>query len=129
MDQRLHRPKPGRYHAGLILGLTLESLVERGAYDEADFCRRMDQFFTRLDGLPMGGPGGYTSQSIRDGWHKRVEQGRPWGQVGGPADTTEAIERSLAIAVRYAGQPGALARAVAGNTRLTQTDQSDTGSA
>jgi ADP-ribosylglycohydrolase len=52
-----------------------------------------------------------------------VEQGLPWGQVGGPADTTEAIERSLAIAVRYACQPAALARAVAGNTWLTQTDE------
>lgn len=125
-------PKPGRYHAGLkagqlsqaglILALTLESLVERGAYDEADFCRRMDEFFGRLDGLPMSGPGGYTSQSIRDAWHKRVEQGLPWGQVGGHADTTEAIERTLAIAVRYARQPAALARAVAANARLTQID-------
>jgi len=126
-------PKPGRYHggmkagqlsqAGLILGLTLESLVERGAYDEVDFCRRMDeQLFARIDGLPMGGPGGYTSQSIRDAWHKRVEQGLPWGQVGGHADTTEAIERTLAIAVRYARAPAALAAAVAGNTMLTQTD-------
>lgn len=125
-------PKPGRYHAGmkagelsqagLLLGLTLESLVERGAYDEADFCRRMDEFFARLDGLPMSGPGGYTSQSIRDAWHKRVEQGLPWGQVGGHADTTEAIERTLAIAVRYAREPAALAAAVAGNTLLTQTD-------
>jgi ADP-ribosylglycohydrolase len=126
-------PKPGRYHggmkagqlsqAGLLLGLTLESLVERGGYDEADFCRRMDAFFGRLDGLPMSGPGGYTSQSIRDAWHKRVEQGLPWGQVGGHADTTEAIERTPVIAVRYAREPAALARAVAANTLLTQVDE------
>lgn len=126
-------PRPERYHggmkagqlsqAGLILGLTLESLVERGAYDEADFCRRLDeQLFSRIDGAPMGGPGGYTSQSIRDAWHKRVGQGLPWGQVGGHADTTEAIERGLAIAVRYARDPAALASAVAHNTMLTQTD-------
>lgn len=127
-------PRPDRYHAGmkagqcsqagLILVLTLESLVARGAYDDADFCRRMDEeLFSRLDGLPMGGPGGYTSQSIRDAWHKRVEQGLPWGRVGGLADTTEAIERALAIAVRYARYPAALAHAVAANTQLTQVDE------
>jgi len=52
----------------------------------------------------------------------RVEQQRPWGQTGGNADTTEAAERTLAIAVRYASQPKQLAAAVTGNTVLTQTD-------
>jgi ADP-ribosylglycohydrolase len=51
-----------------------------------------------------------------------VQQNLPWGQTGGHADTTEAIERTLAIAVRYALQPAQLASAVAGNTILTQTD-------
>ena len=126
-------PRPGRYHAGLkagqasqagyILALTLRSLVECGGYDETDFCRRMDEtLFAQIDGTPINGPGGYTSQSIRDAWHKRVEQGLPWGSIGGHADTTEAIERALAIAVRYAGDPGRLASACAGNTLLTQND-------
>jgi len=43
----------------------------------------------------MGGPGGYTSQSIRETWWRRVEQKLPWGQTGGHADDTEAIERTL----------------------------------
>src|SRR6185437_14184722 len=54
-------PKPGRYHeglsagassqAGFILALTTRSLVERGGYDEADFCARMDrELFPLLDG-------------------------------------------------------------------------------
>ena len=126
-------PKAGRYHSGLkpgassqagaLLRLTLQSLVERGAYDEADFCRRLDEdFFPLIDGTPMSGPGGYTSQSIREAWRLRVEQQRPWGQTGGNADTTEAAERILAIAVRYALQPKQLAAAVTGNTVLTQTD-------
>ena len=42
--------------------------------------------------------------------------------MGGNADTTEAIERTLAIAVRYAADPSMLASAVASNTLLTQTD-------
>ena len=126
-------PKPGRYHAGLkagqlsqaglILLLTLRSLVACGGYDEADFSRRMDtELFPQLDGTPTNGPGGYTSQSIREAWRKRVVHGLPWGQVGGNADTTEAAERSLAIAVRYALEPGQLAANISANTALTQTD-------
>jgi ADP-ribosylglycohydrolase len=127
-------PQPDRYHGGLkagqssqagfILALTVRSLVERGRYDEADFCRRMDEeLFPLLDGTPVNGPGGYTSQSIRGAWQRRVEQKRPWGQTGGQADTTEAIERTLALAVRYALHPGRLAATVAGNTILTQIDE------
>ena len=125
-------PKPGRYHAGLpagassqagfILALTLRSLVERQGYDEADFCARMDrELFPLLDGTPMAGPGGYTSQSIREAWRRR-RAGLPWGRVAGLADNTEAAERVLAIALRYAGEPAQLARHVSSNVALTQRD-------
>lgn len=126
-------PKPDRYHGGMkagqssqsgwLLALTLRSLVESGGYDEADFCRRLDEdFFPLIDGSPHSGPGGYTSQSMREAWRLRVEQHKPWGQVGGYADNTEAAERVLAIAVRYARQPDALARHVSSNTAVTQID-------
>ncbi|MFZ0612219.1 MAG: ADP-ribosylglycohydrolase family protein [Desulfobacterales bacterium] len=127
-------PRPGRYHAGLkaghlsqagfILALLVRSLVERSGYDQTDFCRRMDEdLFPLLDGTPVNGPGGYTSQSIREAWKRRVQQKRSWGKTGGHADTTEAIERTLAIAVRYALNPKRLAAAVSDNTVLTQTDE------
>lgn len=126
-------PRPGRYHAGLkagqlsqagfILKLLVTSLVERGQYDESDFCRRMDEeLLPLLDGTPISGPGGYTSQSIRELWRQRVEQKLPWGRTGGHADTTEAIERTLALAVRYALDPTQLAVTITGNTMLTQID-------
>ena len=126
-------PMPGRYHdglkagqlsqAGFILTLMVRSLVENNGYNQADFCRRMDEdLFPLLDGTPVSGPGNYTSQSIRDAWKKRVQQNLPWGQTGGHADTTEAIERTLAIAVRYACEPARLATAIADNTILTQED-------
>lgn len=70
----------------------------------------------------MNGPGGYTSQSIREAWRLRVGQGLPWGRVAGLADNTEAAERILALAVRYARQPADLARHCATNTALTQRD-------
>jgi ADP-ribosylglycohydrolase len=124
---------PGRYHdelkagqlsqAGFILSLMVRSLVENNGYNQADFCRRMDEdLFPLLDGTPVSGPGNYTSQSIRDAWKKRVQQNLPWGQTGGHADTTEAIERTLAIAVRYAFEPARLSTAIADNTILTQVD-------
>jgi ADP-ribosylglycohydrolase len=126
-------PKPGRYHDGMragqlsqsgwILRLTVRSLVERGKYDQDDFCRRLEEeLFPLLDGTPISGPGGYTSQSIRETWRRRVRQGLPWDRTGGNADTTEAIERTLALAIRYAVKPGALAESISRNTVLTQAD-------
>jgi ADP-ribosylglycohydrolase len=126
-------PRPDRYHAGLkagqsgqagfILDLLTASLDACGGYDEADFCRRLDEdFFPLLDGTPLNGPGGYTSQSIRESWRLRVGQQLPWGQVAGLADTTEAAERILALAIRHARQPAELARHCASNTALTQYD-------
>lgn len=126
-------PLADHYHAGmkagqssqsgLLLRLLLESLVGCGGYDEADFCRRLDEdFFPLLDGKAMSGPGGYTSQSIRSAWHKRVQEGLPWGKVAGNADNTEAAERCLALAVRYALEPARLAQCVSANTALTQSD-------
>jgi ADP-ribosylglycohydrolase len=126
-------PKPGRYHAGLkagqnsqagfILKLLLASLVEQNGYDEADFCRRMDEeLLPLLDGTPVCGPGGYTSQSIRELWRQRVEQKLPWSKTGGHADDTEAIERILALAVRYASDPAGLSATITSNTLLTQND-------
>jgi ADP-ribosylglycohydrolase len=81
-----------------------------------------EELLPLLDGTPVSGPGGYTSQSIRELWRQRVQQKLPWGQTGGPADDTEAIERTMALAVRYARQPALLAGAIASNTILTQTD-------
>jgi ADP-ribosylglycohydrolase len=127
------KAKVGRYHEGLhpgqssqsgiILELMLRSLVESGGYDQVDFCKRLDQdLFPLLDGMPMNGPGGYTSQSIRDAWRKRVLNGLPWGSIAGNADNTEAAERIIPIAIRFALKPSELADAVIANSSLTQND-------
>ena len=76
-----------------------------------------------MDGTPYGGPGNYTSQSIREAWKKRVLNKASWENTGGNADTTEAIERTLALAIRYAKKPGELARIITRNTLLTQNDE------
>ena len=127
-------PKPNRYHAGLKAGqlsqagiittMLLRSTVENGGYDEADFCRRLDEeLFPQLDGTPVNGPGGYTSQSIREAWRRRVVEKRSWKETGGHADTTEAAERALVLAARYAATPAKVAEAVSANCLLTQSDE------
>ncbi len=127
-------PKPDRYHgglkagdssqAGLILKMTVESLVAHKGYDQADFCRRLEEeLFPKLDGKPSHGPGGYTSQSIRHAWRKRVVEKRPWAECAGNADTTECIERALAIAILYANTPTKLVEHAESNMALTQSDE------
>lgn len=127
-------PKPhAKYHAGMkggdlsqtgiIMLHLLRSLADRGGYDEADFTRRLDeQFLPLLDGTPYVGPGGYTNHSIRQVWQARVKEGKPWGQTGGNADTSEAAERVTLLAARYAMEPGLAARHAWENTNLSQTD-------
>jgi ADP-ribosylglycohydrolase len=127
-------PKPGRYHGGMkagqlsqsgvILEMLLHSVVEQGQYVEDDFTRRLDEeLFPQLDGTPANGPGGYTSQSIREAWRRRVQQKKSWRETGGHADTTEAAERIIVLAARYAKQPDRVARFASSNCQLTQADE------
>src|SRR6202035_1456805 len=89
-----------------------------------DFCGRLDEeLFPQLDGTPMNGPGGYTRQSIREAWRKRVKEGKSWQETAGHADTTEAIERALVLGARYALDPRRTAETVSANCRLTQGDE------
>jgi ADP-ribosylglycohydrolase len=126
-------PKKGRYHenekagnfsqSGYILKLMIRSIIDQGGYDQKDFCKKLDEdLLPKIDGTPISGPGGYTSQSIREIYRQRVEQKLSWDEVGSRADTTEAIERTLALAVRYAFDPKELARSISHNTLLTQVD-------
>jgi ADP-ribosylglycohydrolase len=127
-------PRAERYHggmkagqlsqSGLILVMLMQSLAENGEYREDDFSRRLDdELFPQLDGTPAHGPGGYTSQSIRETWRRRVEQKKSWSETGGHADTTEAAERALALAIRYAKEPRKVAEFVSSNCLLTQADE------
>jgi ADP-ribosylglycohydrolase len=126
-------PKPGRYHSGMrggqlsqsgiILAMLLRSVVELGEYVQADFTRRLDdELFPKIDGTAFCGPGGYTNQSIREAYRKRVLERRAWGETGGSADTTEAAERAIVFAARYAKDPGKIAEACISNCMLTQND-------
>jgi ADP-ribosylglycohydrolase len=127
-------PQPERYHggmtagqqsqSGLILNMLMDSMLAHNDYDETDFCKRLDnELFPLLDGTPNVGPGGFTSQSIREAWALRTQNQLPWGEVAGFTDNTEAAERILALAIRYANKPKKLAETISSNTRLTQCDE------
>lgn len=126
-------PRPDRYHGGMKAGqlsqtglitvMLLRSVVAHEAYREDDFARRLDEeLFPLLDGTPVYGPGGYTNQSIREAYRRRVEQKKSWRETGGPADTTEAAERAIVLAALYARHPRKVAESVSSNCRLTQGD-------
>jgi ADP-ribosylglycohydrolase len=126
-------PKPDRYHGGLRAGdlsqtgritlALLGSVVGKGGYDEDAFTRLIDdRFLSEMDGSPFSGPGGYTNQSIRELYRARVKEKKPWGKTGDYADTTEAAERGVVLAARYALAPAEGARAAGSNIRLTQID-------
>lgn len=125
-------PKENHYHAGLkagassqagiILALTIRSLLDNKGYNQADFCQRLDtELFPQLNGTANYGPGGFTSHSMRDVWQARQQQ-QAWGSVASDADNTEAAERVLAIAALYFNNPDKLIENVNANTSLTQSD-------
>ncbi len=110
-------PKAGRFHEGMqagdhsqtgqIITMLLESVAVRGAYDEADFCRRLDELLLpKLGEEPEDGPGGFTNHSFRQVWMNRVKGGRSWADAAGNADTSECAERISILAARYAPTPG-----------------------
>jgi len=108
---------------GLIMLMLLRSVAERGTYDEADFTRRLDgELLPHLSDDAFAGPGGYTNHSFRQVWHARVREGKPWGEVAGNADTSEAAERAAIIAAHFATDPFAAAKHALDCCRLTQCD-------
>ena len=127
-------PKPYRYHAGMKAGqlsqsglitvMLLRSVVENNEYREDDFTKKLDtELFPLLDGTALQGPGGYTNQSIREAYQRRVIQKKPWNETGGNADTTEAVERAIVLSALYAKAPGKVAGTAFSNCRLTQIDE------
>lgn len=126
-------PKAGRYHegmqagelsqTGIIMKLLLHSVAERGGYDEENFTERLDRdLLPHLDGTPLHGPGGFTNYSFRQLWKARVQEGKHWDAVASHADLSDAAERSIILAARYAQRPAMAADSAFDNVRLTQSD-------
>jgi len=126
-------PKSDRYHAGLkpgelsqqgwIILKTAEYLISQKGYDQTTFEKMIDdEILPHLDGTPMGGKGGYTSQVMRHIFQKRMIEKLPWDQVASNSDTTESLERNIPMAIYFASDLNQLSHIVASNTALTQAD-------
>jgi ADP-ribosylglycohydrolase len=126
-------PLPNRYHGnmkkgdisqqGWIIKKMAELFVRESGYSKEGFTNMMDQeTLPKLDGTPMGGYGGYTSQVMRHIYQKRVVENESWDDIASISDTTESLERNIPTAIYYANDLGKLSEAVVENTFLTQSD-------
>ncbi len=126
-------PKDDRYHAGLEAGeisqpgFIIEKmaayLVQEKGYQKDSFTKMMDEvLFPHIDGTPMGGIGGYTSQMMREVYYQRVIKKKSWDEVASISDTTESLERNIPTAIYYALDLKKLSYTIAENTALTQSD-------
>lgn len=126
-------PQKDRYHdgvkagelsqQGLIIQKTAEYLVKHKAYDHDSYFKMIDhEILPFLDGTPMGGIGGYTSQVMRHVYQKRVIEKTPWDSLSSHSDTTESLERCIPLAIFHSNDLGKLSHVVAENTKITQND-------
>lgn len=124
-------PKPGRYHEGCKAGevsqsgqlyqFLLETLKEKGGYEEEDFCSRVDALLATLDGTRKGGR--YTQKDMVDVWKNRVVLKKPWSESSSPhGDTTDSCVRAAALAARYHDDLPTLVRMISSNARLQYGD-------
>ena len=110
---------------GQFVVMLMESIAEKGTYDEADYTARLDEFLKTIDGTPFSGR--YTDRAIVDVWHNR-KAGIPWSDAGSMTDTPEAAVRAVVIAARSSGDPVALAIEGESNIHLTHKNPYITGS-
>ncbi|MBS3971406.1 MAG: ADP-ribosylglycohydrolase family protein [Erysipelotrichia bacterium] len=126
-------PQSGRYHAGLkpgelsqqgwIILETARFMSEHAHYDHDSYFKMMDEvILPKLDGTPMGGYGGYTSQVMRHLYQKRVIEKCPWNQVASHSDTTESLERNIPLGIFFSNNLTQLTHHIAHNTKTTQHD-------
>lgn len=127
-------PKIDRYHGqlkagelsqqGWIILETAKYLVNEKEYSEETYFEMMDkEILVHLDGTPMGGKGGYTSQVMRHLYQKRVIENLDWDHLASNSDTTESLERNIPMAIVFANDLRQLCNVVAKNTAITQADE------
>jgi ADP-ribosyl-[dinitrogen reductase] hydrolase len=109
---------------GQIAVQLLESFAQGPGYNEADFCARLDQLFTTLDGTELSGR--YTDHAVRDTWANR-KSGTPWGSAGSRIDTAEAAIWNVVHAAHSDGDMRSLAIDTHSCVNLTHNEPYITG--
>jgi ADP-ribosylglycohydrolase len=102
---------------GQLYILLLESIAEKGTYDQSDFTSRVDKLFATIDGTSYSGL--YTDEAIRETWKHR-HAGVEWddAKVGSNAITSEAAQMNTILAALYSKDPVQLTKEANRNTRL-----------
>ena len=124
--------KRGHYHYGCKAGdvsqtgqvyqFLLETLSEKGEYNEEDFCSRWDALLATLDGTRQGGR--YTGKAMVDVWRNRVVMKKPWSESASRfGDTTDSCVRAVALAARYHNDIPTLVEKIGSNSRLHYQDR------
>jgi len=109
---------------GQIAVLLLESFAEHSGYNEKDFCARLDQLFSDLDGTDLSGR--YTDRAVRDTLAHR-KAGVAWGLAGSSIDTAEAAIWNVVHAAHSNGDMRALAIDTHASAKLTHGNDYITG--
>ena len=104
---------------GEVAILLLESVVDRGGYNESDFSKRLDGLLETLDGSPLSGR--FTDWAMRDVANQR-RSGIEWSVAGSRADTAEAAIRSVVLSALMSGDLERLAREAYSNILLTHRE-------
>ena len=124
--------KPSRYHYGCKAGdvsqsgqlyqFLMETLNDKGEYNEEDFCSRFDDLLSTLDGTSQGGR--YTQKDVCDVYRNRIKMKKPWKESGSLfGDTTDSCVRAVALAARYHNDLPTLVKKIGSNTTLQYQDQ------
>ena len=102
---------------GQLYRMLVESIVDQGGYDRADYTARVDELFETLNGKNYSGL--YTDVAIRETWRNR-SAGVSWDdpKVGSNAITSDAAQMNVALAALFYDDPETLARQANSHTKL-----------
>lgn len=102
---------------GQLYRMLLESIVDQGDYDRAEYAARVDELFKTLNGKSYSGL--YTDVAIRETWRHR-KAGISWDdpKVGSNAITSDAAQMNVAMAALFYDDPEILAKKANSHTKL-----------
>jgi len=102
---------------GQLYRMLVESVVDQGGYDRADYAARVDELFKTLNGKNYSGL--YTDSAIRETWKHR-KAGISWDdpKVGSNAITSDAAQMNVALAALFYDDPEMLAKTANSQTKL-----------
>ena len=102
---------------GQLYRMLVESVVDQGGYDRAEYAARVDELFKTLNGKNYSGL--YTDAAIRETWKHR-KAGISWDdpKVGSNAITSDAAQMNVALAALFYDDPETLAKKANSQTKL-----------